>query len=169
MQFDCELIRPAKEGKVPVITWNQFKGRHGSPDEEDAVLNHGYAIIEFEKEQLAADSADAIHGPLATTYPGYTWGAIAMWAWAQSRVVDYLATTDYADMNRIVATGHSRGGKVALCATIYDERFAAGWAKVLEPARLQAVLKMCSRSGGVTILASLVNGSRPIPAAMRPK
>ena len=73
------------------------------------MLNHGYAIIEFEKEQLAADSADAIHGPLATTYPGYTWGAIAMWAWAQSRVVDYLATTDYADMNRIVATGHSRG------------------------------------------------------------
>ena len=27
-------------------------------------------------------------------------------------------------MNRIVATGHSRGGKVALCAAIYDERFA---------------------------------------------
>ena len=49
IQFDCELIRPAKEGKVPVITWNQFKDRHGSPDEEDAVLNHGYAIIEFEK------------------------------------------------------------------------------------------------------------------------
>ncbi len=124
IQFDCELIRPAKEGKVPVITWNQFKGRHGSPDEEDAVLNHGYAIIEFEKEQLAQDNANAICGPLAKAYPGYTWGAIAMWAWAQSRVVDYLATTEYADMDRIVATGHSRGGKVALCAAIYDERFA---------------------------------------------
>ena len=124
IQFDCELIRPAKEGKVPVITWNQFKDRHGSPDEEDAVLNHGYAIIEFEKEQLAQDNANAIHGPLAKAYPGYTWGAIAMWAWAQSRVVDYLATTEYADMDRIVATGHSRGGKVALCAAIYDERFA---------------------------------------------
>ncbi len=124
IQFDCELIRPNTNDKVPVITWNQFKGRHGSPDEEDAVLGHGYAIIEFEKEQLAEDNANAIHGMLATAYPGYTWGAIAMWAWAQSRVVDYLATTDYADMNRIVATGHSRGGKVALCATIYDERFA---------------------------------------------
>ena len=124
VQFDCELIRPAKEGKVPVITWNQFKDRHGSPDEEDAVLNHGYAIIEFEKEQLAQDNANAIHGPLAKAYPGYTWGAIAMWAWAQSRVVDYLATTEYADMDRIVATGHSRGGKVTLCAAIYDERFA---------------------------------------------
>lgn len=124
IRFDCEMIRPAREGKVPVITWNQFKGRHGSPDEEEAVLGHGYAIVEFEKEQLAADNADAIRGPLATAYPGYTWGAIAMWAWAQSRVVDYLATTEYADMDRIVATGHSRGGKVAICAAIYDERFA---------------------------------------------
>lgn len=124
IQFDCEMIRPAKEGRVPVITWNQFKDRHGSPYEEEAVLEHGYAIIEFEKEQLAADSADAIRGPLATAYPDCTWGAIAMWAWAQSRVIDYLETTDYADMNHIVATGHSRGGKVALCAAIYDERIA---------------------------------------------
>lgn len=124
VQFDCELIRPVKEGRVPVITWNQFKDRHGSPDEESAVLDHGYAIVEFEKEQVAADNADAIRGPLAKAYPGYSWGAIAMWAWAQSRVVDYLATTDYADMDHIVATGHSRGGKVALCAAIYDERFA---------------------------------------------
>lgn len=125
VQFDCNMIRPVKEGKVPVITWNQFKDRSGSPDEEDAVLNHGYAIVEFEKEQVAADNADAIRGPLAKAYPGYTWGAIAMWAWAQSRIVDYLATTDYADMDKIVATGHSRGGKVAVCAAIYDDRFAA--------------------------------------------
>lgn len=124
VQFDCDMIRPVKEGKVPVITWNQFKDRHGSPDEEDAVLNHGYAIVEFEKEQVAADNADAIRGPLAQAYPEYTWGAIAMWAWAQSRIVDYLETTDYADMDRIVATGHSRGGKVAMCAAIYDERIA---------------------------------------------
>lgn len=124
VQFDCDMIRPVREGRVPVITWNQFKDRHGSPDEEDAVLNHGYAIVEFEKEQVAADNADAIRGPLARAYPEYTWGAIAMWAWAQSRIVDYLETTDYADMDRIVATGHSRGGKVAMCAAIYDERFA---------------------------------------------
>lgn len=47
-----------------------------------------------------------------------------MWAWMQSRLVDYLATTDYADMDKIIATGYSRGDKVALCEAIYDERFA---------------------------------------------
>ena len=38
--------------------------------------------------------------------------------------VDYLFTTDWADTDKIIATGHSRGGKVALCAAIYDERIA---------------------------------------------
>ena len=125
IQFDCELIRPAKEGKVPVITWNQFKDRHGSPDEEDAVLNHGYAIIEFEKEQLAQDNANAIHGPLAKAYPGYTWGAIAHVGMGP-RAVWWITwpPRNTPIWDRIVATGHSRGGKVALCAAIYDERFA---------------------------------------------
>ena len=35
-------------------------------------------------------------------------------------------TTDWADTDKIIATGHSRGGKVALCAAIYDERIALG-------------------------------------------
>lgn len=118
------ITRPAKEGKVPVITWNQFKGRYGCPEEEELVCRRGYAIIEFDREELAADSADAVNGPLAKAYPEYDWGAIAMWSWGHSRIADYLAGTDYADMDKLVATGHSRGGKVALCAAIYDERFA---------------------------------------------
>ncbi|MEG2021842.1 MAG: hypothetical protein RR087_08695 [Oscillospiraceae bacterium] len=124
ISFNADIIRPCKEGKVPVITWNQFKGRHGSPAEEDIVCNRGYAIAEFDKEQLAADSGAAFSGPLAKAYPEYGWGTIAMWSWGHSRIADYLATTDYADMNKLVATGHSRGGKVAMCAAIFDERFA---------------------------------------------
>ena len=124
ISFVCSMIRPAKEGKVPVITWNQMKGRLGAPNEEEAVLQHGYAIIEFEREQVADDNPNARNGPIAKAYPDYECGAIAMWAWAQSRIVDYLATTDYADMDKIVATGHSRGGKVAMCCAIYDERIA---------------------------------------------
>lgn len=124
LSFDVDIIRPNREGRVPVITWNQFRGMHGSPVEEETVLARGYAIVEFDREQLARDSAEALEGPLAKAFPGYGWGAIAMWAYMQSRVVDYLETTDWADMDRLVATGHSRGGKVALCAAIYDDRFA---------------------------------------------
>lgn len=123
LSFVLDVIRPDGPGRVPVITWNQFSGRHGSPAEQEA-LARGYAIAEFDKEQLAHDSALGLSGPLAQAYPGATWGLIAMWAWMQCRVADYLATTAYADMDRLVATGHSRGGKTALCAAIYDERFA---------------------------------------------
>ena len=47
-----------------------------------------------------------------------------MWGWLQSRLIDYLLTTDWADPERIIATGHSRGGKVAVYCGIYDERVA---------------------------------------------
>lgn len=124
VRFTAELIRPCKEGRVPVITWNQFKNVHGCPIEEEIVCQRGYAVMEFEKEQLAPDSSDALSGQLGKAYPEYDWGAIAMWAWGHMRLVDYLLTTDWADPDKIVATGHSRGGKVALCAAIYDERIA---------------------------------------------
>ena len=122
--FYADLIRPVKEGRVPVFTWNQFTGRHGSPAEEEIVCRRGYAIMEFDKEQLAPDNGDAINGVVAKAFPECDWGAIAMWAWGHSRLVDYLFTTDWADTDKIIATGHSRGGKVALCAAIYDERIA---------------------------------------------
>lgn len=122
--FQADLIRPVREGRVPVITWNQFTGRHGSPAEEELVCRRGYAIMEFDKEQLAPDNGNAVNSVLARAFPECDWGAIAMWAWGHSRMVDYLLTTDWADPEKLVATGHSRGGKVALCAAIYDERFA---------------------------------------------
>lgn len=40
----------------------------------------------------------------------------------QSLVIDALDRLELADMERIVVTGHSRGGETALCAGIYDER-----------------------------------------------
>ncbi|MCD7807664.1 MAG: hypothetical protein LUH19_10075 [Lachnospiraceae bacterium] len=122
--FDAELIRPVGEGRVPVFTWNQFTGRHGCPEEEELVVNRGYAIMEFDKAQLAPDNGNAVRGQAALAFPECDWGAVAMWAWGQSRLVDYLLTTEWADPDRLIATGHSRGGKTALCAAIYDDRFA---------------------------------------------
>ncbi len=126
VSFIAHVIRPNIKERVPVITWNQYKHHNydGSPIEEDLVCNRHYAIIEFDKEQLAEDSVHALEGPLAQAYPGYGWGCITMWSWGHSRIIDWLETTDFADMDRIVTTGHSRGGKTALCAAIYDERVA---------------------------------------------
>ena len=49
-------------------------------------------------------------------YPEYDWGTIAVWAWAYQPVIDVLLTMPGIDERRIVSTGHSRGGKTALCA-----------------------------------------------------
>ncbi|NLB39387.1 MAG: hypothetical protein GX810_09120, partial [Clostridiales bacterium] len=73
LTFTVDIIRPAREGRVPVITWNQFTGRHGSPVEQEAI-RRGYAIAEFDKEQLALDGTQGLYGPLAAAYPGYSWG-----------------------------------------------------------------------------------------------
>lgn len=47
-----------------------------------------------------------------------------MWAWLQSRVIDWLETQQDIDVAKTVVTGHSRMGKAALCCGIYDERAA---------------------------------------------
>jgi hypothetical protein len=55
-------------------------------------------------------------------YPEYDWGALAVWGWGHGVVLDALDQLGLADMGKVVATGHSRGGKAALCAGVYDDR-----------------------------------------------
>ncbi|MBT4136435.1 MAG: hypothetical protein HOE48_00910 [Candidatus Latescibacteria bacterium] len=57
-------------------------------------------------------------------YPEYDWGTIAIWAWGHGVVLDALDRMGYVDMEKIVATGHSRGGQTAIAAGIFDERIS---------------------------------------------
>lgn len=61
-------------------------------------------------------------GPLAKIYPEHPFGAISAWAWGYSRCVDALEYLGFADMDCIVFTGHSRGGKTAILAGALDDR-----------------------------------------------
>lgn len=123
VSFEILVIRPNKPGRFPVITWNCFRDMRPCPIEEEAVCSRNYCIAMFQKEQLAADDASA-RSPIFELYADYDWKTIAVWAWGHSRIADYLEQTDYADLSKLIATGHSRGGKTALCAAIYDTRFA---------------------------------------------
>ncbi|MFR4180537.1 MAG: hypothetical protein ACLT2G_02620, partial [Lachnospiraceae bacterium] len=85
----------------------------------------GFEICSFEIAEAAPDDKEKIwEGGCAKAYPGYTWRALAMWAWLQSRVIDWLETQKDTDVTKTVVTGHSRMGKAALCCGIYDERAA---------------------------------------------
>jgi hypothetical protein len=42
--------------------------------------------------------------------------------------MDYLETTDYADLTKVAVTGHSRLGKTSLVCAAFDKRFTAACA-----------------------------------------
>ena len=87
-------------------------------------LARGYAIVKFNREDVAPDRPDNRGEGVFPLYPAYDWGTIAAWAWFYQPLIDHLSAQEWADPARIAVTGHSRGGKTALCAGIYDERIA---------------------------------------------
>ena len=72
------------------------------------------------------------------------------WGWGHSLVADYLETCDWA--GEMICTGHSRGGKAALCAGVMDDRFA-----VVAP-----IGSGCGGAGSARYLGTL-DGSRQDP------
>lgn len=123
VKFNVRIVYPNLKGSFPVIIKNDSKENIKGPAEEEIVVNRHYAVATFNREELAADAPDHSKG-VYPLYPDYNWGAIAVWAWGHSRVIDYLETQDYIDLNRICVTGFSRGGKAAICSAVYDERIS---------------------------------------------
>jgi len=120
----CSLYRPNKPGKFPVVIKNDRDVK-----EKDNIVSKaidmGYAIAKYAREDLAKDSRQNVRkGGAYDLYPEYTWGSIGVWAWGYQLVIDAFEQMDVIDMDKIVTTGHSRGGKTALAGAIFDERIA---------------------------------------------
>ena len=121
--FDIYVVRPADDKKHPAVVWNYFKGRDTCPIEEE-LLERGWVLAAFENNAVCADDAEHPDSPAKRAYPEADWGAIMIWGWGFSKIIDYLLTTDYVDEKRILSSGHSRNGKASLAAAAYDERIA---------------------------------------------
>lgn len=119
-------VVPKSDKRVPVFVLLNFGAEVPHkylPHEE--IVDNGCAVLRLYHNEITADKDDGFSSGIAAMYDRkkYTWGKIRMWAFAASRALDYLLTTDYADPERIAVVGHSRLGKTALVAGAYDTRF----------------------------------------------
>jgi hypothetical protein len=143
-KFKTGIRRPNRNGNFPVIikndsfifdlsevvnegTRSRYKELKRDEIEEyvaKEACRRGYVICKFNRDEVAADNKDSRSTGVFTLYDDYIWGTITAWAWAYSIIIDYLEKQSYVDPEKIAATGHSRGGKTALCAGVYEDRIA---------------------------------------------
>ena len=106
------------------------------------IVARGYAAAMFKNTSLALDDylpgydedgnvviqdppfTNGFYACWATERTERSWGAISVWAWGASRVLDWLETMPDIDADHVAVVGHSRGGKTSLWAAAADERFA---------------------------------------------
>jgi hypothetical protein len=93
-------------------------------------LKRGYAFATMYRGDIDPDVADGSVPGLRSAYPelanrGDNFSAVAAWAWALSRSLDYLGTNHRIDAHRVAVFGWSRLGKAAVWAGATDRRFAA--------------------------------------------
>jgi len=126
------IARPMQKKRYPTVIKNdripldESQQRNSSPEGFDPgieAVKRGYLLCRFQRTDLASDSQqDGRSAGVYPLYPEYDFGALAVWGWAHGVVLDALDQLELVDMEKVVATGHSRGGKAALCAGLIDER-----------------------------------------------
>lgn len=124
--FPFSLVMPKKAQPVPAFVYINFHPDLPNcylPLEE--IIDHGFAVAMLYYKDVTDDS-DKWDG-LAAMYPAEEasgWGKIGIWAFACSRIMDYLTTLPAVDPARVCVSGHSRLGKTALWCAAQDERFS---------------------------------------------
>ncbi len=127
MTFPAHVVLPKTGKPMPCalyISFSPYATEGYQPIEE--IVDNGFAYAMFNYEDVTRDNGDMTDGMAALTSrdSADAWGKIGMWAYAASRLMDYLETLPEIDKERVVVIGHSRLGKTALWASAQDERFA---------------------------------------------
>lgn len=97
----------------------------------ETIISRGYACAAFRTHEVAPDYEEGFTTGFHRLFPEYVdqragddWGTLTVWAWAASRIMDYMETEPLIDEKKVAVVGHSRGGKTALWCGAQDERFA---------------------------------------------
>lgn len=133
--FPFTLVLPKKGQPVPAFVQISFDGHMASVEHfpQEMLLDEGFAIAILHYSDVTSDTEEC--DGLARAYEfsmnsqpggeeGTHWGKIGMWAFAASRIMDYLETRPEIDASRVAVSGHSRLGKTALWCAVQDERFS---------------------------------------------
>lgn len=131
--FAVKYAFPVKTRVSPIVVHISFEDEMPNkymPAEE--IIDSGFGIAQFCYKEVVNDNmrGDFSNGLGYAYFNGRKrqpsdWGKLGMWAYAASRVIDWLYTRPEADKNHIMVAGHSRLGKVALWAGANDERIYA--------------------------------------------
>ncbi len=124
--FRASLIVPKERKKPPMFLSYTFTPAIADGIGEE-LIDNGYAIASLYYEGVAPDKDDQFQNGAARfcrRNPYDSWGKIAVWAWAGSRLLDYVLKLNLVDEKRIAVVGHSRLGKTALLAGAMDARYS---------------------------------------------
>ncbi len=125
VSFIMRVVRPNDEKKFPVIVDGDMCFEYAFDKEFlAAATGQGIGWALFDRTELARDigGEGRRKGQLYEAYPEYTFGAVGAWAWGYARCVDALLQLDIVESDKIIFSGHSRGGKTTLLAGVMDER-----------------------------------------------
>ena len=122
--FPAHFFYPS-DGK-PHFTFVMLNFRPDAYDQYcpvEEIIDNGFGVAIVYYESVTSDSG--AEDGLAACYPrredGTDWGKLGMWAFAASRLGDYLLTRK--EVSALGVVGHSRLGKTALWCGAQDERF----------------------------------------------
>jgi len=105
-------------------------GRYiATPPFED-IVGRGYAVATVYASEIVPDRSEAGLRELRRLSRDHAneetrWGAIAAWAWGYSRMIDALVLDTDNQFSSYTTYGHSRFGKSALVAAVFDDRIDA--------------------------------------------
>lgn len=131
--FPIKVTIPTKVEKPPVVVYLSFGSRYPLPIEE--IVDNGFALVEMYYHLVEHDANHPedyfghFIGGLGEKFFGgrqrerTECGKVGLWAYAASRIMDYLQTRDDINKERIAVAGHSRLGKTALWCKAQDPRF----------------------------------------------
>jgi hypothetical protein len=124
VEFHMMLTLPQGNGPFPVVVRGDMCWGKVRPQIAQEVANRGYALADFDRNEIVPDKKGERNVGAYTVYPDGDFSAVAAWAWGYHRVIDYLVTRPDIAKDKIIVTGHSRGGKTALLAGLMDDRVA---------------------------------------------